>query len=107
VIAQRFRRRPAAHIESAAYFAVSELIANITKHSNAKNAWVTVRSTETTLLMGLSDDGVGGVDPTIGSGVDGVHDRITSIDGTVAINSPLGEGTTVMLEVPDTEAFDR
>jgi signal transduction histidine kinase len=103
----RLLRRPAAHIESAAYFAVSELVANISKHANAKNAWVTVRSTKTTLLIDVSDDGVGGVDPTIGSGVDGIHDRITSIDGTVAINSPLGGGTTVMLEVPLTESFDR
>lgn len=96
----RLLRRPAAHIESAAYFAVSELIANISKHANAKNAWVTVRSSETTLLVDVSDDGLGGVDPTIGSGINGLKDRIASIDGTIAINSPLGGGTTVMLEVP-------
>ena len=92
--------RPPAHIESAAYFAVSELLANITKHSNAKHAWVTVRSNQQSLYIDVSDDGIGGADPTIGSGLDGLHDRITGLGGLCSVRSPLGNGTAVLIELP-------
>jgi signal transduction histidine kinase len=96
--------RPAAHIESAAYFAVSELLANISKHSNATSAWVTVRSDDKELRMDVSDDGLGGVDPSIGSGIRGLHDRIASIDGTFTVTSPLAGGTSAIVEIPLTKA---
>lgn len=92
--------RPPAHIESAAYFAVSELLANVSKHSQAGQTWVTVRSDPTHLRIDVSDDGIGGVDPTIGTGVDGLHDRIASIDGILSVHSPLGGGTTALVEIP-------
>ena len=92
--------RPAAHIESAAYFAVSELLTNVSKHSKANNAWVTVRSDSQMLRIDVSDDGLGGVDPGIGSGVSGLQDRIQSIDGTFSIHSPLAGGTSALVEIP-------
>lgn len=92
--------RPPAHIESTAYFAVSELLANVSKHARASQAWVTVRSDRTHLRIDVSDDGLGGVDPTIGTGIDGLHDRIASIDGVLSLHSPLGGGTTALVEIP-------
>lgn len=96
----RLMHRPPAHVESAAYFAASELLANVSKHSMAKNAWVTVRSDDSHLQVEVSDDGLGGVDPTLGTGVNGLADRIAAIDGTLSLNSPLGGGTTAHVEIP-------
>ncbi len=92
--------RPPAHIESTAYFAVSELLSNVSKHSHAQHAWVTVRGDKSQLRIDVSDDGLGGVDPMIGTGIDGLHDRISSIDGLLSLHSPLGGGTTVLVEIP-------
>ena len=100
----QLERRPSAHIESTAYFAVSELLANVSKHSRASNAWVTVRSDVSELRIDVSDDGIGGVDSFIGSGIDGLRDRIASIDGTISIRSPLGDGTSALIELPLTKA---
>jgi signal transduction histidine kinase len=96
----RLSLRPAAHIESAAYFAVSELLANVSKHSKARNAWVTVRGDEEELRIDVSDDGLGGVDPSLGTGVSGLRERIASIDGILSVRSPLGSGTTTLIEIP-------
>ncbi len=92
--------RPPAHIESTAYFAVSELLTNVTRHSGARNAWVTIRGDADQLLIDVSDDGVGGVDRSLGSGVSGLEDRIEAVDGSMTVRSPLGEGTTVLIEIP-------
>lgn len=96
----RLQARPPAHIESAAYFAVSELVANISKHSKASHAWVTVRGNDDAVYLDISDDGIGGADPTIGSGLDGLHDRITGLGGDFSVRSPLGGGTATMIELP-------
>jgi len=96
----KLHSRPPAHIESAAYFAASELVANITKHSRAQHAWVTVRSDDESVYLDVSDDGVGGADPALGSGLDGLHDRIAGLDGELSVRSPLGGGTSVMVELP-------
>lgn len=92
--------RPAAHIESAAYFAVSELLTNITKHSQASQAWVTVRGNHQVLRIEVSDNGLGGADHSLGSGLLGLRDRITAIDGTFTVSSPLAGGTAAYIEVP-------
>jgi len=99
-------RRPAAHIESAAYFAVCELLTNVSKHSNATNAWVTVRSDSQVLRIDVSDDGLGGVDPGIGSGISGLQDRIQSIDGNFSVHSPLAGGTSALVEIPLTKVVE-
>ncbi len=92
--------RPPAHIESAGYFAVSELLTNITKHSRASKASVVVRGDSANIRIQVSDDGLGGADYGLGSGLVGLHERITSLDGTFTTNSPLAGGTTVQIEIP-------
>ena len=92
--------RPSPHIESAAYFAVSELLTNITKHSRASHAWVIVRGDSANLRIDVSDDGVGGAEHALGSGLLGLHERITGLDGTFTVRSPLGTGTGVAIEIP-------
>lgn len=96
----RMERRPTVPVESAAYFAVCELIANISRHSRARNAWVTVRGTDERVNIEVSDDGVGGVTPGLGTGIAGLYDRLTAVDGTMALRSPLGGGTTAQIELP-------
>ena len=89
-------------VESAAYFAVCELITNIGRHSSANNAWVTVRGTDERLSIEVSDDGVGGVATGLGTGISGLYDRLTAVDGTMNLHSPLGGGTTALIELPVT-----
>jgi len=98
----RMERRPTMPVESAAYFAVCELITNIGRHSSATNAWVTVRGTEDRLSIEVSDDGVGGVATGLGTGITGLYDRLAAVDGTMNMSSPLGGGTTALIELPVT-----
>jgi signal transduction histidine kinase len=98
----RMQQRPTMPVESAAYFAVCELITNIGRHSSANNAWVTVRGTDDRLSIEVSDDGVGGVATGLGTGISGLYDRLTAVDGTMNLHSPLGGGTTALIELPVT-----
>ena len=91
--------RPPAPVESAAYFAVSELLANVVKHARAGEAWVDVRHTDGALRIGVTDDGRGGADPTGGSGLRGIEQRLAAFDGVLAVSSPLGGPTVVNLEI--------
>ncbi|MGI9605265.1 MAG: sensor histidine kinase [Acidimicrobiales bacterium] len=93
-------RRPAAHIESAAYFAVCELLNNVGRHSRASNCWAIVRSDDASVAIEVSDDGVGGLDANLGTGISGLRNRIDSVDGTFDVRSPLGEGTVVSIDIP-------
>ncbi|MFF2198776.1 sensor histidine kinase, partial [Streptomyces sp. NPDC058157] len=94
-------RLPAA-VESAAYFAVNELLANAAKHSGARR--VDVRLTHedggTGLRVTVTDDGRGGADPSRGTGLRGVRGRLATFDGTLALHSPQGGPTTITLEIP-------
>jgi signal transduction histidine kinase len=92
--------RPPAPVESAAYFAVSELLANVAKHSGAPAAEVDVRHSSGSLRISVSDDGRGGADPLRGSGLSGVGRRLAAFDGVVVVSSPVGGPTMVTLEVP-------
>lgn len=96
----RIARRPPAHIEGAAYFAVCELVTNMSRHSSATNGWVTVRGNEERLAIEVSDDGIGGVDYSLGTGMTGLYDRVNAVDGSFSVSSPLGGGTTALIEVP-------
>ena len=93
-------RRPPAPIESAAYFAVSELLANVTKHAEAHRAWVDIRCEERKLAIGVTDDGRGGADAGRGTGLRGIQRRLASFDGAMALSSPPGGPTVVKLEIP-------
>jgi signal transduction histidine kinase len=92
--------RPPPPIESAAYFAVSELLANVTKHAEARQAWIDIRYRRGMLAIGVTDDGRGGADPGRGTGMRGVERRLAAFDGVLALSSPPGGPTVVQLEIP-------
>ncbi len=89
-------------IEATAYFVVCEALANLTKHAHAASASVRVRLDEQTagLLVEVCDDGVGGADPTRGSGLGGLHDRVAAVGGRLEVTSPPGQGTVVQAWLP-------
>jgi signal transduction histidine kinase len=92
--------RPPAPVESAAYFAVSELLANVAKHSGARAAEVDLRYSADALRIGVADNGSGGVDASRGTGLRGIERRLAAFDGVLAVHSPIGGPTVVTLEVP-------
>jgi signal transduction histidine kinase len=94
------RGRLPAPVESAAYFAVAECLANVAKHARAAHAWVEVAVTGEALTVVVGDDGRGGADPGAGTGMRGVARRLAAFDGTMRVSSPAGGPTLVTLEVP-------
>jgi signal transduction histidine kinase len=91
--------RPPEPVEVAAYFVVTESLANVAKHAHATRASVDVRRAGGTLTAEIADDGVGGVDAE-GSGLRGLADRVESLGGTLRVWSPEGGGTRVRAELP-------
>jgi signal transduction histidine kinase len=87
-------------VESAVYFLVSESLANVGKHAEAKQATVAVTVVGEEVEVVVKDDGVGGADLGNGSGLQGLQDRVGALDGCVDIDSPAGGGTTVMATIP-------
>ncbi|WP_369272806.1 sensor histidine kinase [Streptomyces sp. R11] len=92
--------RPAAAIEGIAYFTVSELLQNVSKHSGAKSASVDVWRSDERLLIQVWDDGRGGARLDGGTGMRGLADRLDAVDGLFVIESPRGGPTTVTAELP-------
>ncbi|MFJ2232902.1 sensor histidine kinase [Streptomyces sp. NPDC087859] len=92
--------RPAAAIEGIAYFTVSELLQNVSKHSGARTASVDVWRTEDRLLIQVWDDGRGGARLDGGTGMQGLAERLGAVDGLFVIDSPPGGPTTVTAELP-------
>lgn len=92
-------RLPAA-VESAAYFAVNELLANAAKHSGGDRVDIVLAHGEGRLRVTVTDDGRGGADPARGTGLLGVRARLATFDGSLALHSPQGGPTTVTLEIP-------
>jgi signal transduction histidine kinase len=89
-----------APVESAAYFAISELLANVSKHAGATQVWIDIRYGDGMMRVGVSDDGRGGADPSRGTGLRGIERRVAAFDGVVALSSPPGGPTAVTLEIP-------
>jgi signal transduction histidine kinase len=89
-----------ADVEAAAYYVVAESLTNVVKYARASSAAVRVRQNGTSLTVCVSDDGVGGADPARGSGLRGLIDRVAVLDGTLAVESAPGRGTTVTAEIP-------
>ncbi len=87
-------------VETAAYFVVAESITNVAKYAQATHARVVVRREGEDAVVAVIDDGVGGADPDGGSGLRGLADRVGSLDGTLAVISPRGEGTEVRARFP-------
>ncbi|MFB7221833.1 sensor histidine kinase [Streptomyces sp. NPDC056227] len=92
--------RPAEAIEGIAYFTVSELLQNVSKHSGARSASVEVWRSGERLLIQISDDGRGGARMDGGTGMSGLAERLGAVDGLFVLTSPVGGPTTVVAELP-------
>ncbi|MCW1095818.1 sensor histidine kinase [Streptomyces tendae] len=92
--------RPAAAIEGIAYFTVSELLQNVSKHSGAGSASVEVWRSSDRLLMQVEDNGRGGASLAGGTGMKGLAERLTAVDGLFVVDSPEGGPTTITAELP-------
>ncbi|ACZ85483.1 sensor histidine kinase [Streptosporangium roseum] len=92
--------RPEAPVESAVYFAASEALANLAKHSDAGRAWVRLRRSGDVLRLTVGDDGRGGADPAAGTGLRGIGRRLSAFDGSLAVSSPSGGPTELTMELP-------
>ncbi|TVZ75396.1 sensor histidine kinase [Streptomyces sp. BK340] len=90
---------PAA-VEAVAYFAVTEALANIARHSRAAKAALHVTRNGAMLSAQITDDGTGGADASRGSGLNGIRRRAAALDGTMKISSPPGGPTTITVELP-------
>jgi len=93
-------RRLAPEIEAAAYFVVTEALANVERHSRASKAEVRGAITDGRLTVEVIDDGVGGADPALGSGLVGLADRVAVVDGVLTLVSPIGGPTLLRVEIP-------
>jgi signal transduction histidine kinase len=102
-----FEHRLPAHVEVAAYYSVSEALTNASKHANASRVWVALRTEDDILVLSIRDDGVGGADAHLGSGLTGLTDRIEGLGGKVQIDSPPGSGTSIEVQIPIGNSFDR
>jgi signal transduction histidine kinase len=89
-----------APVETAAYFVVSEALANVAKYARASQASVAVRRVNGRVSVDVADDGVGGADRARGSGLRGLADRVAALDGTLELDSPAGRGTRLHAEIP-------
>jgi signal transduction histidine kinase len=96
----RTGRRLPGHVEVAAYYAVSEALANAAKHARASAVHIELDAPDTTLWLAIRDDGIGGADPAQGSGLTGLRDRIEAVGGTLGVTSPPRGGTTLLIKIP-------
>lgn len=96
----KVRERLPDRVEVAAYYALSEALTNAAKHARASVVDVEVGVVDEALRMLVRDDGVGGVDPSRGSGLVGLSDRVEAVGGTIAVTSPPGGGTTLLVTIP-------
>jgi PAS domain S-box-containing protein len=94
------RERLPEAVETAAYYAVSEALANVVKHAQAATARVTISWSDDTLVVEVSDDGAGGADVDGGTGLRGLGDRVEALGGQLWVESLLGRGTLVRSELP-------
>jgi len=93
----RAEMRPPPAVEVAAYYVASEALTNSAKHAQASAVHVAVDAHEGVLELSIHDDGRGGADPTRGSGLIGLTDRVEALGGTIEVISPAGEGTTLLV----------
>jgi signal transduction histidine kinase len=99
VTIDREERLPAP-VEATAYFVVAEALTNVSKYAHASSAAVAVARENGSLLVDVSDDGIGGAEPERGSGLLGLEDRVAALGGTLDLESPAGRGTHLHAEIP-------
>jgi signal transduction histidine kinase len=90
-------------VEVAVYYVVSEALTNTAKHAHASVVHVAVEARDGVLELVIRDDGSGGADPTRGSGLIGLADRVEALGGTIELASPVGQGTTLLITLPSQE----
>src|SRR3954462_12169116 len=100
VAVEAHNERLPAPVESAAYFVVSEALANVAKYAQATHASVTVERRNGELTVEVADDGVGGADVGGGSGLRGLEDRLAALAGSLSLDSPAGRGTRLRARIP-------
>jgi signal transduction histidine kinase len=87
-------------VEVAAFYLVSESLANIAKHANATSATIEIAQSDGQVVVEILDDGVGGADTERGSGLRGLADRVEALEGRLRVWSPNGGGTRLRAEIP-------
>ncbi len=87
-------------VEACAYFVTAEALTNVAKYAHATEASVCLSVEDDCLRLQVRDDGIGGADPSTGSGRRGLRDRVDALDGHLELDSPLGGGTTLTVELP-------
>ena len=100
----RLNGRLPKQVETAGYFVVAEALTNVVKYAGATHARLTASDAGGVLWLEVDDDGVGGADPERGSGLRGLSDRVAALDGELALDSPVGNGTRVSARIPSSEA---
>jgi signal transduction histidine kinase len=85
-------------IETAAYYVVAESLTNVAKYASATRVAVSVSRVDDRIVVEIADDGSGGADASRGTGLCGLDDRVSALDGTLTVESPPGVGTTVRAE---------
>ena len=87
-------------VEVAAYYVVSEALTNVAKYAHATVVHVDVHARDAAVELAIRDDGIGGADPTRGSGLVGLKDRVEALGGTITVGGAPGEGTSVVARIP-------
>jgi signal transduction histidine kinase len=88
------------HVEVTAYYLASEAFTNAAKHAHASEVSITVEADDRWIVVTIRDDGVGGADPSCGSGLIGLHDRVAALGGALAVRSEPGAGTVLTARIP-------
>jgi signal transduction histidine kinase len=92
--------RLAESVESTAYYVAAETLTNVAKHAEATRVCLDVHHRDAALVVIVTDDGRGGADPTAGTGLAGLADRVHALGGTLNVVSPAGRGTTLTARLP-------
>jgi signal transduction histidine kinase len=98
----RLPARPPERIEVAIYYVIAEALTNVAKHGQASVVVIEVEALDRGIRVLVSDDGIGGADPSRGSGLLGLHDRVDALGARMTITSPPGEGTSILVHFPVT-----
>jgi signal transduction histidine kinase len=94
-------------VEAAAFYVVSEALANVAKYAHASVARVSVTCVDGNAIVEVADDGVGGADAAGGTGLRGLADRVDALDGSLLVESPPGEGTLIRAVIPFARSWSR
>jgi signal transduction histidine kinase len=98
----RLPTRPPERIEVGIYYVIAEALTNVAKHAQASVAVIDVEALHSGIRVSVTDDGIGGADPSRGSGLLGLRDRVDALDATMTVTSPPGQGTSITVHFPET-----